>query len=202
MSSHRMRNFSSAQAPAGRACRLVAADLPSPLSSRRHVPSPNGRVNRPRHTLIRMTAGVPGGRFPGRERHRPERPADGRGWSDARGTFAAYARAGGDRAADAQAGSAGHRSRAHAASGIGGPARPVRRPGWLARRAAGLLAQLERPHAKLKGHRLETCGSAPVDDFVKFESGSPEKVWGPMETDADARFSAVRDGSCAAARAS
>jgi len=54
---------------------------------------------------------------------------------------------------------------------------------------------LEYPHAKLKGRGLETCGSAPVEDFVKFESGSLEKVWARVENDADAEFSAVRDGS-------
>jgi len=54
---------------------------------------------------------------------------------------------------------------------------------------------LEYPHGKLQGRGLETCGSAPVEDFVKFESGSLEKVWARVETDADAEFSAVRDGS-------
>ena len=54
---------------------------------------------------------------------------------------------------------------------------------------------LEYPYAKLKGRGLETCGSAPVEDFVRFESGSLEKVWARVETDADAEFSAVRDGS-------
>jgi Protein of unknown function (DUF4238) len=51
------------------------------------------------------------------------------------------------------------------------------------------------PRAKLRGHGLEVCGSAPVEDFVKFESGSLEKVWGQVETDVEARFSAVRDGT-------
>jgi Protein of unknown function (DUF4238) len=54
---------------------------------------------------------------------------------------------------------------------------------------------LEYPHTKLNGRGLETCGSAPVEDFVKFESGSLEKVWAQVENDADAEFSAVRDGS-------
>lgn len=35
---------------------------------------------------------------------------------------------------------------------------------------------LEHPHAKLKGRGLETCGKAPVADFVKFASESLEQV--------------------------
>ena len=54
---------------------------------------------------------------------------------------------------------------------------------------------LEHPHAKLKGRGLKICGRAPVDDFVKFESGSLEQVWWRVENDAAAEFSAVRDGS-------
>jgi hypothetical protein len=54
---------------------------------------------------------------------------------------------------------------------------------------------LEHPHARLRGRGLETCGSAPVEDFVKFESGSLEKMWGRVGNEAAARFSAVRDGS-------
>jgi hypothetical protein len=54
---------------------------------------------------------------------------------------------------------------------------------------------LEYPYAKLKGRGLETCGTAPVKDFVKFESGSLEKVWARVENDADAEFTAVRNGS-------
>jgi hypothetical protein len=54
---------------------------------------------------------------------------------------------------------------------------------------------LEHPHAKPRGRGLETCGRAPVDDFVKFESGSLETVWWRVENDAGARLSAVRDGS-------
>jgi len=63
-------------------------------------------------------------------------------------------------------------------------------------RAAQVYAlNLEYPHAKLKGRGLKTCGSAPVEDFVKFESGTLEKVWARVETGAHAEYSAVRDGS-------
>jgi hypothetical protein len=51
------------------------------------------------------------------------------------------------------------------------------------------------PHARLTGRGLEKCGSAPVEDFVKFESGSLEKVWARVENNAGAEFSAVRDGN-------
>jgi hypothetical protein len=54
---------------------------------------------------------------------------------------------------------------------------------------------LEYPHARPRGHGLDTCGSTPVEDFVKFESGSLEAVWEKVETGADANFAAVRDGS-------
>lgn len=53
---------------------------------------------------------------------------------------------------------------------------------------------LEHPHTKLTGRGLDTCGSAPVKDFVRFESGSLEKVWAQVENRAAAEFSAVRDG--------
>ncbi len=53
---------------------------------------------------------------------------------------------------------------------------------------------LEHPHARLTGRGLDTCGSAPVKDFVRFESGSLEKVWAQVENTADPEFSAVRDG--------
>ena len=53
---------------------------------------------------------------------------------------------------------------------------------------------LEHPHARLIGRGLDTCGTAPVKDFVRFESGSLEKVWAQVENTADAEFSAVRDG--------
>ena len=53
---------------------------------------------------------------------------------------------------------------------------------------------LEHPHARLTGRGLDICGSAPVKDFVRFESGSLEKVWARVENTADAEFSAVRDG--------
>jgi len=54
---------------------------------------------------------------------------------------------------------------------------------------------LEHPHAKLTGRGLERCGSAPVEDFVRFQSGSLEKVWARVENNADTEFSAVRDGT-------
>lgn len=53
---------------------------------------------------------------------------------------------------------------------------------------------LEYPYAKLKGRGLETCGKAPVDDFVRFESGSLEQVWWQVENDLAATFAAVRSG--------
>jgi hypothetical protein len=53
---------------------------------------------------------------------------------------------------------------------------------------------LEYPHAKLKGRGLETCGKAPIADFVKFASQSLEQVWWRVENDAKATFAAVRAG--------
>jgi hypothetical protein len=53
---------------------------------------------------------------------------------------------------------------------------------------------LEHPHAKLRGRGLETCGRAPVDDFVQFASRSLEHVWWRVENDLSATFAAVRDG--------
>lgn len=54
---------------------------------------------------------------------------------------------------------------------------------------------LECPQAKLRGRGLETCGEAPITDFVKFASQSLERVWWRVENDAAATFGAVRDGS-------
>lgn len=54
---------------------------------------------------------------------------------------------------------------------------------------------LEHPHAKLKGRGLETCGKAPIDDFVKFASQSLEQVWWRVENYLDSTFAAVRNGS-------
>jgi len=54
---------------------------------------------------------------------------------------------------------------------------------------------LEHPHAKLRGRGLETCGKAPIADFVKFASQSLEQVWWRVENDLDVTFAAVRDGS-------
>ena len=54
---------------------------------------------------------------------------------------------------------------------------------------------LEYPHAKLRGRGLETCGKAPIADFVKFASQSLEQVWWRVENDADATFAAVRADS-------
>lgn len=54
---------------------------------------------------------------------------------------------------------------------------------------------LEHTHAKLRGRGLETCGKAPVDDFVKFASKSLEQVWWRVENDLDVTFAAVRGGS-------
>ena len=54
---------------------------------------------------------------------------------------------------------------------------------------------LEYPHAKLQGRGLETCGKAPIADFVKFASQSLEQVWWRVENDADATFAAVHADS-------
>jgi hypothetical protein len=54
---------------------------------------------------------------------------------------------------------------------------------------------LEYPHAPLRGRGLETCGKAPIDDFVKFASQSLEQVWWRVENELDVTFAAVRDGS-------
>lgn len=55
---------------------------------------------------------------------------------------------------------------------------------------------LEYPRAKLRGRGLETCGRAPIADFVKFASQSVEQVWQRVENGADATFAAVRaDGA-------
>lgn len=54
---------------------------------------------------------------------------------------------------------------------------------------------LEYPHAKLRGRGLETCGKAPIADFVKFASQSLEQVWWRVENDAHATFAAVRAGA-------
>jgi Protein of unknown function (DUF4238) len=53
---------------------------------------------------------------------------------------------------------------------------------------------LEYPDARPGGRGLESAGSAPVKDFVRFESGSLEEVWGRVETNAHVEFAAVRDG--------
>lgn len=53
---------------------------------------------------------------------------------------------------------------------------------------------LECPHAKVRGCGLETCGKAPIADFLKFASQSLEKVWWRVENDAGATFAAVRAG--------
>ena len=54
---------------------------------------------------------------------------------------------------------------------------------------------LEYPAARLKGRGLETCGEAPIADFVKFASQSLEQVWWRVENEADTTFAAVRSGS-------
>jgi hypothetical protein len=53
---------------------------------------------------------------------------------------------------------------------------------------------LEYPHAKVRGRGLETCGKAPIADFVKFASQSLEQVWWRVENDSGATFAAVRAG--------
>jgi hypothetical protein len=53
---------------------------------------------------------------------------------------------------------------------------------------------LEYPHAKVRGRGLETCGKAPIADFVKFASQSLEQVWWRVENGAGATFAAVRAG--------
>ncbi|WP_265568614.1 DUF4238 domain-containing protein [Streptomyces hygroscopicus] len=53
---------------------------------------------------------------------------------------------------------------------------------------------LEYPNSNIRGRGLEECGQAPIVDFVKFESGSMETVWGRVENAAGGTFAAVRDG--------
>ncbi len=53
---------------------------------------------------------------------------------------------------------------------------------------------LEYPYAKLRGRGLETCGKAPIPDFVKFASQSLEQMWWRVENEADATLAAVRAG--------
>lgn len=53
---------------------------------------------------------------------------------------------------------------------------------------------LEHPYAKLKGRGLETCGKAPIDDFVKFASRSLEDIWWRVENNLEETFAAVRNG--------
>ena len=54
---------------------------------------------------------------------------------------------------------------------------------------------LEYPGARLKGRGLETCGEAPIADFVKFASQSLENIWWHVENHAAATFVAVRNGT-------
>jgi Protein of unknown function (DUF4238) len=54
---------------------------------------------------------------------------------------------------------------------------------------------LEYPRGKSKGRGLETAGEAPISDFVKFASGSLERIWWKVENEAATTCSAARHSS-------
>jgi hypothetical protein len=54
---------------------------------------------------------------------------------------------------------------------------------------------LEHPDAEVRGRGLHTCGQAPIPDFVRFASRSLEEVWGRVENDMHATYTALRNGS-------